>query len=76
MVVVLMGMTIGAMLNPALTKWSLLATLIYVAFNLVIAVGLRDMLGRLLARKRIREVVFFLVFLAAALPQLYLHDRE
>jgi len=70
MVVVLMGMTIGAMLNPALTKWSLLATLIYVAFNLVIAVGLRDMLGRLLARKRIREVVFFLVFLAAALPQL------
>ena len=72
MVLVLMGMTIGSMLNPGLAKWSLLATLIYVAFNLVIAVGLRDMLGRLLARKRIRELVFFLVILAVALPQLLL----
>jgi len=75
MVLVLMGMTIGAMLNPALTKWSLLGTLVYVTFNLLIAVGLRDMLGRLLARKRIRELVFFLVILAAALPQLLLARR-
>ena len=30
------------------------------------------MLGRLLARKRIRELVFFLVILAVALPQLLL----
>jgi ABC-2 type transport system permease protein len=72
MVLVLLGMTIGAMLNPALAKWCLLATLIYVVFNLLIAVGLRDMLGRLLARKRIRELVFFLVILTAALPQLLL----
>jgi ABC-2 type transport system permease protein len=72
MVLVLLGITIGAMLNPILAKWSLLATLIYVAFNLVIAVGLRDVLGRLLARKRIRELVFFLVILAVALPQLLL----
>ena len=75
MVLVLMGMTIGAMLNPALTKWSLLAALVYVAFNLVIAVGLRDMLGRLLARKRIRELVFFCVILTAALPQVLLTRR-
>jgi ABC-2 type transport system permease protein len=75
MVFVLLGMTIGAMLNPALTKWSLLATLVYVVFNLVIAVGLRDMLGRLLARKRIRELVFFLVILIAALPQMLLTRR-
>ena len=75
MVLVLMGMTIGAMLNPVLTGWSLSATLGYVAFNLLIAVGLRDMLGRLLARKRIRELVFFLVILAAALPQLLLARR-
>ena len=72
MVLVLLGMTIGAMLNPALSKWSLPATGIYVTFNLIIAVGLRDMLGRLLARKRIRELVFFFVVLAAALPQLIL----
>jgi ABC-2 type transport system permease protein len=72
MVLVLLGITIGAMLNPALSQWSLLATLVYVTFNLIIAVGLRDMLGRLLARKRIRELVFFFVILAAALPQLLL----
>jgi len=72
MVLVLIGITIGAMLNPALTKWSLLASVVYVTFNLTIAVGLRDMLGRLLARKRIRELVFFFLVLAAALPQLLL----
>jgi ABC-2 type transport system permease protein len=72
MVLVLTGITIGAMLNPGLSKWSLLAILVYVAFNLAIAVGLRDMLGRMLARKRVRELVFFLVILAVALPQLLL----
>ncbi len=75
MVLVLLGITIGAMLNPALAKWSLLATVIYVAFNLIVAVGLRDMLGRLLARKRIRELAFFCVILVAALPQLLLAGR-
>lgn len=72
MVLVLAGMTIGAMLNPALSRWSLPATAVYMAFNLVIAVGLRDTLARLLARKRIRELVFFFVVLVAALPQLLL----
>ncbi|MDP9171991.1 MAG: hypothetical protein M3N54_15345, partial [Acidobacteriota bacterium] len=75
MVLVLLGIAIGAMLNPALAKWSFLATLVYLAFNLIVAVGLRDMLGRLLARKRIRELVFFCVILVAALPQLLLAGR-
>jgi len=72
MVLVLIGITIGALLNPALPKWSLLATGVYITFNLIIAVGLRDMMARLLARKRIRELVFFLLILGAALPQLVL----
>ena len=75
MVMVLIGLTIGAMLNPALPKWSLLAAVAYVALNLIVAVGLRDMLGRLLARKRIRELVFFFLILAAAMPQLMLARR-
>jgi ABC-2 type transport system permease protein len=75
MVLVLAGITIGAMLNPALAKWSLLAAVAYVTFNLIIAVGLRDMLARLLARKRIRELVFFFLISAAALPQLLLARR-
>ena len=75
MVLVLAGLTAGAMMNPALAKWSLLAALVYVAFNLIIAVGLRDLLGRLLARKRIRELAFFFVILVAALPQVLLARR-
>src|SRR5271154_6113778 len=75
MVLVLIGITIGALLNPSLTKWNVLASVVYVAFNLIIAVGLRDMLSRLLARKRIRELVFLLLVMSAALPQLLLARR-
>ena len=75
MVLVLIGITIGALLNPGLTKWNVLASVVYVAFNLIIAVGLRDMLSRLLARKRIRELVFLLLVMSAALPQLLLARR-
>ena len=75
MVLVLIGITIGALLNPALGKWSLLSTAVYITFNLIIAVGLRDTLARLLARKRIRELVFFFLIMAAALPQLLLARR-
>ncbi len=75
MVLLFTGMIIGALLNPALPRWSVLAATLYIAFNLIIAVGLRDLLARLLARKRIRELVFFLLVLSAALPQLLLARR-
>ncbi|MEQ1948959.1 MAG: hypothetical protein ABL995_17340 [Bryobacteraceae bacterium] len=75
MVLALIGITIGMTLNPGLPKWVILPALSYVLFNLVIGVGLRDMLGRLLARKRIREVAFFLFVIAAALPQLIITRR-
>ena len=44
----------------------------FVCFNLFCSTGIRDLLVRLLARKRIREIVIFLVVIAAALPQLML----
>ncbi len=75
MVLVLIGIGIGALLNPELGKWSLLSTALYLTFNLIVAVGLRDTLARLLARKRIRELVFFFLILAAALPQLFMARR-
>jgi ABC-2 type transport system permease protein len=70
MILLLAGIIGGALFNPVLRKWSLLAAVLWVLFNLVVAVGLRDLVGRLLARKRIRELAFFLLVLAAALPQL------
>jgi len=75
MVLMLTGITIGITLNDALPKWVAVPALAYIFFNLVIAVGLRDLLGRLLARKRIRELAFFLFVIAAALPQVLLTRR-
>ncbi|MEQ1884421.1 MAG: hypothetical protein ABL967_05120 [Bryobacteraceae bacterium] len=75
MVLALTGITIGMSFNPELPKWVALPALSYILFNLVIGVGLRDLLGRLLARKRIREVAFFLFVIAAALPQLIITRR-
>src|ERR1700690_3928025 len=60
MVLVLAGIVIGTLLNPALPKWGPLAALFGV-FNLILAVGLRDFFTRQLARKRIAEVVVLLL---------------
>jgi ABC-2 type transport system permease protein len=69
MVLVLVGIAIGVLLNPRIPGWSALATLLYLLFNLFFAVGLRDLIARILARKRIREIAFILLVIAAGLPQ-------
>jgi ABC-2 type transport system permease protein len=74
MLLVLAGMLLGALFNPALPAWSALAAL-YAVFNLILAVGLRDLLARLLARRRVREIVVLLMVLGAVLPQLLLARR-
>ncbi|HTS48093.1 MAG TPA: hypothetical protein VMH05_09120 [Bryobacteraceae bacterium] len=69
MLLLLMGAGVGLLLNPKLPRWAPLALLPFVAFNLFCSAGVRDLLVRLLARKRVREIVVFLLVLAAALPQ-------
>jgi ABC-2 type transport system permease protein len=66
---VLTGAGIGIFRNPALRPWNALGLLPFAAFNLALGVGLRDTIARVLARRRIREAAFFLLILAAALPQ-------
>ncbi len=70
MALVTAGIAIGTILNPALPKWAPLALAAYVAFNLFLAVGLRDLILRLMARKKFREIMVFLLVMCAALPQL------
>ncbi|HUA84787.1 MAG TPA: hypothetical protein VMB85_13065 [Bryobacteraceae bacterium] len=72
MMVVICGVAIGSELNPELPWWSALAFVPYILFNLFLAVGLRDLLVRALARRRIREVMVFLLVMCAALPQILL----
>jgi ABC-2 type transport system permease protein len=72
MLLLMLGAAIGLLLNPKIPGWAPLALALFVVFNLLCSAGVRDLLVRLLARKRVREVVIFLVVLAAALPQLLL----
>jgi ABC-2 type transport system permease protein len=70
MLLILAGVAAGLLLNPLVPGWAPLAILPYIAFNLCLAAGLREILARLFARKRVREIAVFLLVLCGALPQL------
>jgi len=75
-ILVLTGAGIGILRNPMLRAWNVLALLLFGIFNLLLGVGLRDTIARILARRRIREAAFFLLILCAALPRLLLTRRR
>ena len=68
--VLLTGVSVGLWINPGIPFWAPFWLLPFILFNLLLSAGVRDLLGRLLARKRVRELVVFLFVIAAALPQL------
>jgi ABC-2 type transport system permease protein len=68
--IVLAGIGIGLAINPRIPGWAPGWMLVFAVFNLFLLAGLRDLLRRLLARKRIGEVIVFLMVMSAALPQL------
>lgn len=70
MLILLAGATVGVLLNPRLPLWSAAALLPFILFNLFLAAGIRELVGRLLARKRVREVAVFLLVMMGAIPQL------
>ncbi len=72
MMMVLIGVGFGVLFNPQLPAWAALAIFPYILFNLFLAVGVRDLLLRLLSRKRVREVVVFALVMLTALPRLML----
>lgn len=74
MVMVLTGGTIGLLRNPAAGGWAglpriLLAILIFILFNLLLASGMRSLLERLLTRRRVREVLSFLLLMLYVVPR-------
>src|ERR1700691_3025566 len=72
MILILAGAAIGLLLNPNVPLWAPFSLALFVLFNLFCSTGIRDLLVRLLAHKRVREIVVFLVVICAALPQLIL----
>jgi len=75
MLLLLTGGAIGFLRNPAFGAWRALprvlpALVLFAAFNLLLAAGLRSLLERLLGRRGVREVLVLLLVLVSALPQL------
>jgi ABC-2 type transport system permease protein len=74
MLLVLAGLLIGLGRNPAAGGVAalprmFLALLIFIAFNLLLASGTRSVLERLLARRRVREVLAILMAMVWVLPR-------
>jgi ABC-2 type transport system permease protein len=72
MLLILIGAGVGLLLNRNVPIWAPWSLALFVLFNLFLSTGIRDLLVRLLAHKRMRELVVFLVVICAALPQLIL----
>ena len=72
MLLISTGLGVGLLLNPRTPSWGALAVIVFAFFNLFVSAGLKDLLGRLLARKGFREAMVFVIVLIAALPQLLL----
>jgi ABC-2 type transport system permease protein len=75
LLLLLAGVAIGLLRNPAFGGWGALARVpvamaLFVAFNLMLAAGLRNLIERLLTRKGIREVLALLMMLVGVLPRL------
>ena len=69
MFLILLGAMAGILLNPQLPSAGALAMIPYMVFNLLLAVGIRDLVVRLFAHKRVRELAFVALVLGAALLQ-------
>ena len=70
MMLLLAGIGCGLLLNPRVPAWGPLSLVLFIVFNLCVAAGAREILTRVFARKRIRELAVFLLVLCGALPQL------
>jgi len=75
MLMVLIGGVTGLLCNPVLGGWAavprvLPPVVVFVAFNVLLASGVRSLLERLLSRRRVREVVVFLFLCLWMVPRL------
>src|ERR1051325_11135856 len=74
--IMLAGICVGLLLSPRFPLWAPLSFVPFVVFNLFLSAGLRDLLVRILARKRVRELAVLLMVLCASLPQLLLSRAD
>ncbi|PWU02833.1 MAG: hypothetical protein C5B51_20190 [Terriglobia bacterium] len=75
MVLMLAGGAMGLAGNPGAGGWRatpriVIALLVFVVFNLLVASGLRSLLERLLSYRRVREALVFLMLAVFSVPRL------
>jgi ABC-2 type transport system permease protein len=71
----LLGCAAGLLLNPGVPAWVLVILAPFAAFNLFLSAGIRELLGRLLARRYVRETAVLALVLATALPSVLLQTE-
>jgi ABC-2 type transport system permease protein len=69
MVLVLLGACAGLIWNPQMPWWTPLPLLVFGAFNLFLASGLKTLLDRLLQRKWVREILVVCFVAILVIPQ-------
>ncbi|HYZ86402.1 MAG TPA: hypothetical protein VE621_18455 [Bryobacteraceae bacterium] len=70
MVLMTSGAALGLLGNPRVPLWAPLGLVLFMAMNLLFSVGLRDLLTRLFAHRRLREFLVIGLVMLTALPQL------
>lgn len=68
--IVLCGVAVGLWNRTDMPWWGPLIFIPYMAFNMFLSAGIRDLLARLMAKRGVRELVVFGLVLISALPQL------
>lgn len=80
MVLILAGGVTGLLRNPEFGGFRtavrvIPVILVYILFNLFLASGMRSLLERLLSRRRLREVLVFLMLIGVTAPRLLVQSR-
>lgn len=68
--IIMAGAAAGLARSPIVPWWAPLFLLPYIALNLLLSAGVRDLLTRLLARRGVRELVVLGIVMVSALPSL------
>src|SRR5262249_15754107 len=76
MLLLLIGATVGFFRNPLMPVWHAIAFVPYLAFNLYLSTGIRDVITRLLACRRLREVTVFVFLILVTIPQIFLRSAD
>jgi ABC-2 type transport system permease protein len=74
MLLVLLGAAIGVLFNPNLRAWGAIAVIPFAAMQMLLSLGIRDIVSRLLSRRRLRELSMLIFILIFMLPRILVRD--